>query len=98
MSHHLAFPLKLSGGVFQTVPRGSVQEIEGCVEAILRTPLGWVESLPTMGVRDPTHTRPDIETLRAVVERHEPRARLLGDVQFEGVLARIRANVEVTLG
>jgi phage baseplate assembly protein W len=74
---HPQVPVQLTAGLeLATVEQGSPDEIAQCVEAIVRTPLGFRDDLPALGVPDQTFRRggADPAIVAAALERYEPRA------------------------
>jgi phage baseplate assembly protein W len=77
MARNLAYPFRFVNGRAVTVERDSSAEIQGNVEAILRTPLGARIEVPDYGIPDMAFKTggPVAEPIREAIERHEPRAR-----------------------
>src|SRR5690606_19293544 len=74
---HLAFPLRLVNGQLAQVEQGSIEDVHGCVIALIHTPLGARPLAPDVGVPDPTFTAGvDPDELTGRLERDEPRARV----------------------
>lgn len=61
---HLAFPLTIANGTFQTVEQNSDEEIIGCVDAVLLCPQGHRDLLPDFGL-------PPLEFLRLGDDRQQ---------------------------
>lgn len=76
---HFAYPLRIDGSEFAVVEQDSGDEIQGAIEAILRTPQGHVDSKPTLGLPDLTFRLPGTATaaVAEALELHEPRSREL---------------------
>ena len=57
----------------------SIEDITACVEAIVRTPIGFRQELPEFGIRDQTFTQGMINSDDVVVSlgQWEPRAEIL---------------------
>ena len=85
-SPHFAFPFRVERRSAAVVDQNSVAEIESCVEATLRTPLGTRLEEPEYGIPDETFTQvpadPTAEVYLAAVEAQEPRARGLGTARL----------------
>lgn len=72
---HLAFPLRLSGGRLATVEQDSMDEIEQCVEIVLRTERGTRLGQIEFGIEDPTFGDTlDLSDMVNAVGTWEPRA------------------------
>jgi len=77
---HPQIPVKLTAGLeLTTVEQGSADEIAQCVEAILRTPLGWRDDLPELGLPDQTFRMggADPSVVARALDTYEPRADVL---------------------
>ena len=87
----LAFPPAIRNGTFLLVEQDSQADIEGCVEAIARTPKGHLDSLPDMGLADYVLTRgvPSAAQIRHSIAPYEPRADTLVDTQLVDRVATI---------
>lgn len=95
---HFKVPLELSGSGFATVEQDSADEVEQCVEAILRTPLGALERDPEFGIPDPTFGV-DLSAISASVDALEPRAALSLDEEWlDEFYERIHAEVDLRGG
>ena len=92
----LAYPLRFGPGGFATVEQDTHADIEGCVEAALRTPLGWIDSQPDLGLPDLTGTPggPGPDLIRVAADQGHPLADTLTSSEFDGLLARIRVTTE----
>lgn len=79
----------------KTVEQGSKDEIAQCVFAILNTVPGQRTDDPGWGFPDQTFRQGgvDLNELRRVVEEHEPRASVLTDSEFEGLVQRVRVKL-----
>jgi phage baseplate assembly protein W len=90
---HIAFPLRIENGQVATVEQDSREEVRQCVLACLSTPLGSRIDAPEYGVVDETFTRqsrnPSAEVYLRAIEEAEPRARLLGEAEIEGMIKRV---------
>lgn len=92
-------PFDVKDGKVREVEQGSMDDVAGCVEVILRTPLGQRSELPEFGTQDPSFTAPpDIDRLRRSTSEWEPRAEVTIDEitqedAFEVGLKRVRMTV-----
>lgn len=74
----LSLPLRLDGTGFAAVEQDSVDEVEQCVEAILRTPIGDHIDDPELGVPDVAFRSEGIaEDLLDAIAEWEPRATIV---------------------
>lgn len=82
---HLKWPLRFEGDHMAVVEQDSIEEIEQCVEAIVRYPLGFRDELPEFGLSDQTFLQGgvNVEVVRAVIERWEPRVDLTISSDFD---------------
>lgn len=84
---HFAFPFRVERRSVAVVEQDSIAEIESCVEATLRTPLGTRLEEPEYGIPDETFAQvprePGAEIYLAAVEEQEPRARGLGTARLQ---------------
>lgn len=94
----LKFPFQVVGGQVATVEQNSIEDIKQCVLACLSTPQGSRESDPEYGIRPGLFTKQtpniDMTAILAAVEEAEPRARLLGGVELEGLIRHAVIGVE----
>jgi phage baseplate assembly protein W len=90
---HLAAPFRVENGRVATVEQDSPEEIRQCILACLRTKIGSRLEAPDYGVPDQTFKRqsrnPSAAVYLRAVEEAEPRARLLGSAQVEGLIQRV---------
>ena len=90
---HLAAPFRVENGRVATVAQDSAEEIRQCVMACLRTKVGSRMDAPEYGIPDLTFKRqprvPSAEVYLQAVEEAEPRARLLGRAEVEGLIQRV---------
>lgn len=92
---HLRVPLRIHNGVLDVVEQDSIEEVEQCVEAIVRTPVGSYELEPELGISDPTFS-PDISDIKASVDEWEPRAATtITQEDVEDTIGRIRIDVDM---
>jgi phage baseplate assembly protein W len=79
---HFSLPFRVVNGSVVESEQGSVEEIEDCVESILRTFVGTRIDAPKFGIPDETFVQQtpnsSAEIYIAVIEAQEPRARVLG--------------------
>jgi phage baseplate assembly protein W len=89
---HSALPFRIENGRVAEVEQDSVEEIEGCVEAILRTFVGTRIDAPDFGVPDESFVQqtpnPSAEVYIAAIEQAEPRARVLGSARLEELVTK----------
>jgi phage baseplate assembly protein W len=95
---HFAHPFSVAGGLVAETEQDSVEEIEDCVEACLRTPVGTRIDEPDYGVPDETFIQlspnPSVEVYLNAVEEAEPRASLIGEGAVEDMTKRITISAE----
>lgn len=80
----LSIPLTMGAHGLESVEQGSIDEITGCVYAIIATPLGSRVELPDFGVEDPTFEQLPLDLeiqFMAAVAEWEPRAVFAGGSQ-----------------
>jgi phage baseplate assembly protein W len=77
----------------------SIEDITACVEAIVRTPLGYREELPDFGIRDQTFTEGMIsgDDIIVAIAQWEPRAEILIE-EDDSMLDQFIAIARVTPG
>lgn len=80
---HFALPFRVENGAIAVSEQGSVEEIESCVESVLRTIVGSRPlDAPDFGIPDETFVQqtpnPSADLYIAAIEEQEPRARVLG--------------------
>ena len=95
---HFSLPFRL-GPTAAVCEQDSVEEIAGCVLAILLCPVGYRSELPTFGIIDPTFTTPvDLDALRGSIDLWEPRAVIaLEQLELDDVDELI-ARLQVAVG
>jgi hypothetical protein len=74
---HFDMPFRFApGGSVVTVEQNSQEDIDNCVEAIVRTPLGFRAYVPRFGIFDPAFEIQPINTdvINAQISLNEPRA------------------------
>lgn len=96
---HLRAPLTMSGSGFTQVEQGSVEEIDQCTTAVLRTPTETRVDMPAFGRPDTTFTQlgegVSAQIYVEAVEEWEPRAVVLGLAYVEGAVERIQIEENV---
>lgn len=96
---HLRYPFQFVDGRAAEVVQDSDEDVDGCVDVILRTPVDWREELPEFGNPNPTFTSPlNLDRMRRSVNEWEPRAESTvdetGTDAFERGVHRIRIAVK----
>jgi len=95
---HFATPFRLSGSSFAVIEQDSAEEIEDCVEVVLRTMAGSRVEVPDFGIPDETFQQlepnPTAETYLNAISEWEPRARVLGTATIEELAERITIESE----
>lgn len=90
---HFAVPFRIENGSVAVVEQGSLEEIEQCVEAILRTIVGTHLDNLDFGIPDETFVQqsptPGVAVYIAAIEQQEPRARALGAARLEDLVTKI---------
>ena len=93
VAQHLAQPFRVEAGKVATVGQNSAEEILQCVLACLRTKIGSRLEAPDYGIPDLTFKRqprqPVPDAYIRAVQEAEPRARLLGRAEAEGLIQRV---------
>ena len=79
----------------RTVDQDSKDEIAQCVYAILATEPGTRTELPEFGFASQLFRQGgvDLEELRQAVEEWEPRAQILTESEFEGLVQRVKVTI-----
>lgn len=76
----LAVPFRLNHTAKRAVvvEQDSLEEVEQCVVALLRTPLGWRPENPEFGVADQAFGEggADLNEIQNAIAQHEPRAEI----------------------
>lgn len=101
---HFARPFRIVAGAAKVHEQDSIEEIQDCVEAVLRTTRGEREYRPEFGIRD--HALEEAgDTLevdvREAIEEHEPRASALvqdDPSQLDDLVMKVRVSMEDTNG
>lgn len=75
----LRFPIQQVDGDLATVPVGSPDEIVQCVKAIIRTPRGWRDAIPDLGLAGQLYRKggPDVNEINRQLTTYEPRVESL---------------------
>lgn len=89
---HLKWPLEFAGTGMVVIEQDTLQEVEQCVEILLRCPTGFREELPQFGVEDQTFRENgvDLEMVANVVATWEPRAdaEVTSDFDLEALVSK----------
>lgn len=93
----LKFPFSVIDGKVATVEQDSIEDVKQCVLACLSTPKGSRAADPEYGIRAGLFSKQarglDITAILSAVEEAEPRARLLSQVELEGLVRRVSIGV-----
>jgi phage baseplate assembly protein W len=89
-----AVPFRVEDGDVVEVEQDSIEEIEQCVEAILRTIVGSrLLDAPDFGIPDESFVQqtpsPSAAVYIAAIEEQEPRARVLGQARLEELTTKV---------
>lgn len=80
-------PFRVEDGAVVEIDQDSIEDIDNCVEAIVRTPLGSHLDDLDLGVPDlafrQVSSNPTADQFLAAIEAQEPRAHLLGEARLE---------------
>lgn len=74
---HLRVPFAINGSRASAVEQDTVDEIEQCVQAIIRTPIGELLDEPELGIPDYLFTQSNddaVDEITEAVSEWEPRA------------------------
>lgn len=77
---HFDLPFRFTGaGPAAVVEQDTDEDVHNCVQAIVRTPIGWRPYVPKFGIDDPTfEVQPvNIRHIEEQILESEPRARTL---------------------
>jgi phage baseplate assembly protein W len=101
MPDRLAWPLRVVDGRLATVEQDSPEDIQQCLKAILLTRIGERPDLPEMGCAELVFGEQPLEldAIREVLARHEPRAAVLATTHpdlLDAAIAEIRLEWEPT--
>lgn len=90
---HFRTPFRIARGGPAEIEQDSDREIDQCIEAVLRTPVGSRMEDPEFGRPDETFktlkANPTADVYLAAVEEGEPRARVRGTAHVEEMAERI---------
>lgn len=93
---HFAVPFRVENGQVAQIEQDSIGEIEGCVEAVLRTPEGSRIEEPDFGIPDATFEQlgpdPSAEAYLAAIAEWEPRSHVLGEARL-GELGEVDVTI-----
>lgn len=99
---HFAIPFRFENGsdgfLHAAVnEQDSIEDVTACVEAIVRTPLGYRTEMPDFGIRDQTFTEGMINTdeILVALAQWEPRAEILID-EDDSMLDQFIAIANIT--
>jgi hypothetical protein len=97
---HFDLPFRFSTPQAAVVEQDSIEEIAGCVLALLLCEQGFRVELPEYGLLDPTFSSPrvDVEAIRAQVLEWEPRASVILDAEparFDELVSLVSVQVQV---
>jgi hypothetical protein len=80
-------PFRVEAGAVVEADQDSIEDIDNCVEVIVRTPVGSHLDDLDLGVPDETFRllgpNPSAKEFLSVIEEQEPRAHLLGEARLE---------------
>ncbi len=96
---HLKFPLVLlPDGRLGQVEQDSAEDVVQCVRVILRTPRGWREDIPDMGLPNPAFRKggADLVEIERQIKTYEERADSLVD-EDPSALVDALAEVDVQI-
>lgn len=91
---HFSLPFRVEGGAIAVTEQDSLEEIEDCVESILRTLVGTrAIDAPDFGVPDETFVQQtpnsSAEIYIAAIEAQEPRAHVLGRARLKQMVKEV---------
>jgi phage baseplate assembly protein W len=97
-SPHFDLPFRFVGKGAAVVEQDSLQDIENCVVAALRTPIGFRTELPDFGTSDKTFQLQPLtySELVAEIARSEPRANVVAESDPAMLMSTI-AEVRLSL-
>lgn len=99
IDQHFAVPFKFgaNGGPALVVEQDSDDDIEQCIEAIVRTIRGQRLELPDFGIADPVLQEggPDIGDISRAIEHWEPRAHTVIDVSDDSALDQLATIIHI---
>lgn len=95
---HFAMPFRFAAGRAVVAEQDSLPEILGCVEAILRCPVGHRDERPDFGIADQTFRQAgaSLDDLSAALADFEPRAAVeLTAEEIADLTQRVRVAVRI---
>lgn len=94
---HFRVPFRMTRQGVATVEQDTVEEITQCVFAVLATEVGSRQEEPDFGILDQSFVQggADLEDIEAAVSDWEPRASLLPEVVWDGLLQTVTETVSV---
>jgi phage baseplate assembly protein W len=94
---HFAVPFTVTDGKAAVVEQDSIDDVTQSVFVLLATEQGTYQPIPDLGIEDPTFrlNGVDLDELAAEVEEFEPRAELLTETQWDGLLQEVKVKVGV---
>lgn len=95
---HLRFPLRVSGGTFETVEQDSIDDIAQCAEIVMKYRVGYRTSIPEFGMPDQAFRQggANVQEIAAALGRWEPRARALIEADpslLDELTSRVKVKV-----
>jgi phage baseplate assembly protein W len=94
---HFSIPFKFNGSVANVTEQDSIEEIEDCIETIIRFPIGQRPEKPDFGISDQTFAtpEPDITLIAAAISEWEPRANpLIYEPIIDDLISKIIVEVD----
>jgi phage baseplate assembly protein W len=84
---HFALPFRVANGRAVVNEQDTTDDVVSCVVAIMLCPTGYRAELPEFGLDDPTFREggPDQEAIAAAIQRWEPRADALLEVNADAL-------------
>lgn len=94
----LQVPFEIEGSSAAVIEQDSDDEVVQCVIAVLRTRMGTRPDDGEMGIPDFAFGQDgaDLDAIRSVLVRHEPRANTVADQTLEDLIATVSLEVETT--
>lgn len=95
---HFRYPFRVTLQGAATVDQDSIDDVTQCVYAVLATEIGSRQEEPEFGVIDQTFLQngADTDELEEVVSEWEPRASLLSEEAWEGLVERVSTEVSLS--
>lgn len=91
---HLKVPFAIVGPAAAVVDQNSIEEIEQCVLAVVKTEVGQRIERPEFGIVDPTFEQigpdSDADEIVAAIEEWEPRVETIGETALEEAVQHVR--------